>query len=77
MFLGVVKIEELELYNKKEESRGWIDDKVKRVKFKLLGPLSQGHNIVVYIRKLARRTEEFRELIGRMILMDNRIRWNS
>jgi hypothetical protein len=39
LFLGVVKIEELELYDKEEESRGWIDDKVKRVKFRLLGPL--------------------------------------
>jgi hypothetical protein len=32
---------------------------------------------VVYIRGLAGRTEEFRELIGRIILIDNRTRWNS
>jgi hypothetical protein len=32
---------------------------------------------VVYIRGSASRTEEFRELVGRIILMDNRTRWNS
>ena len=32
---------------------------------------------MVYIRGSASRTEEFRKLAGRMILMDNHIRWNS
>jgi hypothetical protein len=48
-----------------------------RIQFRLMGPLGQVHNIVVYIRGSASRTEEFRELVGRIIPMDNRTRWNS
>ena len=77
LFSGVIEIEELELYNKQEQSEEPIDEEARRIKFRLLGPLGQGHNIVVHIRKSARRTEEFRELVGRMIPMDNRTRWNS
>ncbi len=32
---------------------------------------------MVYIRRLNARTDYFRKLVGRMILMDNRTRWNS
>jgi hypothetical protein len=32
---------------------------------------------VVYIRSSAGRTAEWKELTGRMILINNRIRWNS
>jgi hypothetical protein len=64
-------------YDKEEENSGWTDDEVKRVKFRLLGPLGQGHNIVVYIRRSSRRTAEFLNLAGRMVPMDNRTRWNS
>jgi hypothetical protein len=32
---------------------------------------------VVYICASAGRTDKFRKLAGRMILLDNRIRWNS
>jgi hypothetical protein len=32
---------------------------------------------VVYIRRLGARTDVFRKLAGRLILMDNRTRWNS
>jgi hypothetical protein len=35
------------------------------------------HNIVVYIRDSAGRTKEFKELIERMILFDNRTKWNG
>jgi hypothetical protein len=54
-----------------------IDKEVKKAKFKLLRPLSKAHNIVVHIRSLGGRAEQFRKLVGRMILMDNRTRWNS
>jgi hypothetical protein len=77
LFSGVVKIEELELYEEEQQSREWTDDEVKRVKFRLLGPLSQGHNIVVYIRGSPSRTAEFVRLTGKMIPIDNRTRWNS
>jgi hypothetical protein len=42
-----------------------------------MGLLGQAYNIVVYIRGSARRTEEFHTLAGRLIPMDNRMRWNS
>jgi hypothetical protein len=45
-----------------------------RIQFRLIGPLGQAYNIVVYICRLASRIEEFRELVGRIIPMDNRIR---
>jgi hypothetical protein len=48
-----------------------------RAQFRLMGPLGQAHNIVVYIRGSAGRTEEFRTLAKRLIPMDNRTRWNS
>jgi hypothetical protein len=32
---------------------------------------------VVYIRRPGARTDVFRKLAGRLILMDNRTRWNS
>ena len=77
LFLGVVELEELELYNDQEQSEEPIDKEVRRIKFRLLRPLSKGHNIVVYIYRSSSRIVEFKELVGRIILMDNRTRWNS
>jgi hypothetical protein len=73
----VIRLEELELYDDEDQSGRPLNEKARKLKFRLLGPLGQGHNIVVYIRRLASRSEEFRKLAGRMILMDNRTRWNS
>jgi len=42
-----------------------------KAQFRLMGPLGQAHNIVVHIRGLARRTEEFRTLAKRLIPIDN------
>jgi hypothetical protein len=42
-----------------------------------MGPLGKIYNIIVYIRGLTARIAEFLELVGRRILLDNRIRWNS
>ena len=52
LFLDLVDIEELELYKEEEVNRELIDREVKKAKFRLLGPLSKVHNIVVYIRSL-------------------------
>ena len=67
-------MEELNLYNNQDGSRELIDKEAKRIQFRLLGPLSQGYNIVVYIHGLPNRIAKFVKLIGRMILIDNRIR---
>jgi hypothetical protein len=66
-----------ESYDKEEADRELIDEEVKKAKFRLLGPLGKAHNIIVHIRGLASRAALFRELAGRMIPMDNHIRWNS
>ena len=47
------------------------------MKFRLLGPLGQGHNIVVHIHGSPSCMAEFVGLVGKMIPMDNRTRWNS
>ena len=70
----MVKIEELKAYDKQDQSGELIDKEAKRAKFRLLGPLGQGHNIVVYIRGSASKTNEFRKLTRRIISLDNRTR---
>ncbi|KAN0103405.1 hypothetical protein V8E51_011718, partial [Hyaloscypha variabilis] len=57
LFLDLVNINELELYNKEEVDRELINKEVKKAKFRLLGPLSKAYNIVVYIRSLGSRAE--------------------
>jgi len=73
----VIKLEELESYDKQDHSRELSDKDIKKQQFRLLGPLGQGHNIVVHIRGSLARIARFKELARRMIPMDNRIRWNS
>ena len=77
MFVDLVDIDKLESYNKEELDKQVIDKEAKKAKFRLLGPLSKAHNIVVYIRGIDAYVEHFRKLAGRIILIDNRIRWNS
>ena len=70
-------IEELELYNEKEEKGENRDNEERKAKFRLMRPLGQLHNIVVYIRGSTRRIKAFLEIAKRMIPLDNRTRWNS
>jgi hypothetical protein len=77
LFADVVKVEELESYDSQEENEELVDEEARRIKFRLLGPLGQAHNIVIHIRGSPGRTEEFRALAGRLIPLDNRTRWNS
>jgi hypothetical protein len=77
LFTNVIAISELELYNNQDKNRDVTDEKARRARFRLLGPLGQGHNIVAHIRGSPARTKVFKELAGRMIPMDNRTRWNS
>jgi hypothetical protein len=77
LFTDLVDMDELESYDEEEADGELIDKEAKKAKFRLLGPLSKVYNIVVYIRGLGGRAEYFRKLAGRIILMDNRTRWNS
>jgi hypothetical protein len=73
----VVELEEVESYDEQDKIGVFGDYEAMRIQFRLIGPLGQAHNIVVHIRGSAGRTEEFKELAGRMIPIDNRTRWNS
>jgi hypothetical protein len=77
LFTGVVKIDELESYDKQEKNGQLLFDEAKKLQFRLLGPLGKGHNIVVYIHSSAGKTAKWKELAEKMILIDNRTRWNS
>ncbi len=67
-------MKELKSYNLKNENRELTNKEARRARFRLLKPLNQGHNIVVYISRSSARTDVFRKLAGRLILIDNRIR---
>jgi hypothetical protein len=67
-------MEELKLYNKQEQIKGPIDDEARKIQFRLLRPLGKAYNIIVYIYKSLNKIIKFKELIGKMVLMDNRTR---
>jgi hypothetical protein len=77
LFTNVINIDELESYDEKEQQGETGDEKAQRTKFRLIGPLSQMHNIVIHIRGSTARIAEFLELARRIIPLDNRTRWNS
>jgi hypothetical protein len=72
--MNQVSLEDLDLYNEQEQARAFNVTEAIRAQFRLIGPLSQAHNIVVHIRESAGRTEEFRTLAKRLIPIDNRTR---
>ncbi len=67
-------LEELASYDLEDEDREFTDEKIRRARFRLLGPFSKEYNIVVYIGGLSARTDVFRKFAGRLILIDNRTR---
>jgi hypothetical protein len=77
LFAEVMDLEELASYDLENEDGELTDEEAKRARFRLLGPLGKGHNIVVHIGGSPARTDVFRKLAGRLIPMDNRTRWNS
>jgi hypothetical protein len=70
----VIDLNKLELYDLKNTNKELIEEKATRIKFRLLKPFDQGHNIVIHIRRSNARTNHFRKLVKRIILMDNRTR---
>ena len=67
-------IEELKSYDLENKDRELTDKEIRRARFRLLKPLSQGYNIVVHINESSARTNVFRNLAERLILIDNRTR---
>jgi hypothetical protein len=70
-------MDKLESYNEIKTDREFTDKKIKKAKFRFLEFLGKIYNIVIYIRSSDNRANYFRKLIKRMILMDNRTRWNN
>jgi hypothetical protein len=70
----VIDLNKLKSYDLKDKDRELMDKKARRARFRLLGPLGQGHNIMVYIRGSSAHIKHFRTLAGRMILIDNSTR---
>jgi hypothetical protein len=70
----MIDLDKLESYDLKDANGELTEKEATRAKFRLLKPLGQGHNIVVYIRRSSARTNHFRKLTERMIPMNNRTR---
>jgi len=51
-----------------------VDKEEKRVTFRVIGPLSKLYNIIIYIHSSASYTKEFKDLVERIIPLNNRIR---
>jgi hypothetical protein len=64
-------MKELELYNE-QEAEGEMGDKT--ANFQTIGLLRKLYNIIVHICSSAGHTKKFKNLAGRMILLDNCIR---
>jgi hypothetical protein len=43
-------MDELESYDETKTDKEFTDEKIKKAKFRLLGPLNKTHNIVIHIR---------------------------
>jgi hypothetical protein len=74
LFANIIDLDKLELYDLEDADRELINKEVIRAKFRLLGLFGQGYNIVVYIRRSNARTDHFKKLIKKKILIDNRMR---
>jgi hypothetical protein len=70
----VINLNKLESYDLKNINGKLTEEKITRAKFRLLKLLGQKHNIVVYIRGLNARTNHFRKLAKKIILINNRTR---
>jgi hypothetical protein len=72
-----MNLEKLASYDLKNEDGEFTDEKIKRIRFRFLKFLNKGHNIVIYIDGSPARTDVFRKFTKRLILMDNRTKWNN
>ena len=73
----MINLDKLESYDLKNADGELTNKKIIRTKFRLLELFNQGYNIVVYIRGSSARTDYFKKLAERIILINNRTRWNS
>ena len=77
LFYFILSVDKLKSYDQDKVVRKNINIEKQRLAFRLLGPLSKLHNIVVYIRSSTLRTKEQLDLAKRILPLDNRTRQNS
>jgi hypothetical protein len=70
-------MDELESYDEAETDKKFTDKEIKKAKFRFLKFLSKTHNIVIHIRNSDDRANYFKKLAEKIILIDNRTKWNS
>jgi hypothetical protein len=70
-------MDKLKSYDKTETDRKFINEKIKKTKFRFLKFFDKIYNIVIHIRNSDDRADYFKKLIKKMILINNRTRWNS
>jgi hypothetical protein len=70
-------LEKLILYDLKNENREFINKKTKRARFRLLKFFGKRYNIIIHINGSSVRIDIFKKFIKRLILINNRIKWNS
>jgi hypothetical protein len=70
-------LEELTSYDLENENEKFTDEKIRRARFKLLESFGKEHNIVIHINGSPARTDVFRKFTEKLILINNRTRWNS
>jgi hypothetical protein len=73
----MINLDEFKSYDLKNEDGKLTNKKIKIIRFKFLKLFGYKHNIVIHIRELSVRTEYIRTLIKRIILINNRTKWNS
>ena len=67
-------LEELTSYDLEDKDGELTNKKTKKARFRLLESFNKEHNIVIYINRSSTRTDVFRKLAERLILIDNRTR---
>jgi hypothetical protein len=69
-------LEKLASYDLDEDGK-LTNKKIRKARFNFLKFLDKGHNIVIYIDGSPARTDIFRKFIEKLILMNNRTKWNN
>jgi hypothetical protein len=72
-----MNLDEFKSYDLKNKDGEFTNKKIRRIRFRFLKLFGQKYNIVIYICRSNIRTEYFRTLIEKIILTDNRTKWNS
>jgi hypothetical protein len=72
-----MNLEKLASYDLKNEDREFTDEKIRRTRFRFLEFFNKGHNIVIHINGSPARTDVFRKFAEKLILINNRTKWNN